>query len=141
MLNNIKICGWCGELETHGNNKRHKDGLANGCKKCRSAAQTKYWNEGAGKKLSKQRRDNAKLDAFKAYGGCQCSGCGENEMVVLSIDHINGGGGKHREEIKNRYMNIYFWLRANKYPEGFRVLCMNCQFRAKVGALLPKDAK
>lgn len=137
MLKNIKICGWCGNLEEHGKNKRHKDGLANGCKKCRSAAQTKYWKEGKGSEIGKKRRDAAKIASFEAYGGCKCIGCGETDLAVLSIDHINGGGGKHRAEMKGKYTNINFWLKANNYPDGFRVLCMNCQFRAKVGAAFP----
>jgi hypothetical protein len=51
---------------------------------------------------------------------------------ALSIDHINGGGGKQREQLfGNKYqggVRFYKWLRRNNYPEGYRVLCMNCQF-------------
>jgi len=58
-----------------------------------------------------------------------CAVCGYNDIRALSIDHVNGGGRQHRESI-NGY-HIYPWLRKNDYPEGFQVLCMNCQFVKK----------
>jgi hypothetical protein len=57
------------------------------------------------------------------YGG-KCACCGETENHFLTIDHINGGGNKHRKEIKGR--SLYVWLANNDYPEGFQVLCYNC---------------
>lgn len=54
------------------------------------------------------------------------------DMRALSIDHINGGGGKQRKELfANRKLagtHFYKWLIRNNYPIGFQVLCMNCQF-------------
>lgn len=56
---------------------------------------------------------------------CEC--CGETNLEFLCIDHINGGGNKQRKQNKNhRGDYIYAWLRHEKYPEGFRVLCHNC---------------
>lgn len=52
---------------------------------------------------------------------CEC--CKEDIIEFLSIDHINGGGTKHRKQISNI---IYWWLIKNNYPEGYRVLCHNC---------------
>ena len=49
-----------------------------------------------------------------------CKNCGENIFELLTIDHINGGGIKHRKSIGNR--NIYVWLRKNNFPEGFEIL-------------------
>lgn len=70
------------------------------------------------------------MDALIAYSGnpprCQCpGGCSETYEEFLTIDHIEGGGNKHRHDIGG---NFYRWLRQNKYPPGFRVLCMNCNF-------------
>lgn len=56
----------------------------------------------------------------------KCQTCGHSDIRALSIDHINGGGTKHRASLGVR--NIYGWLKKNSYPEGFQVLCMNCQF-------------
>ena len=60
------------------------------------------------------------------YGGnppkCDC--CGENYIEFLAIDHINGGGKKHRKIIG--FAHIYEWLIKNNFPKGFRILCHNC---------------
>jgi hypothetical protein len=56
------------------------------------------------------------------YGGrCKC--CGESTYEFLAFDHINGGGVQHRKTIGK---DLYIWLHKNKYPEGFQVLCHNC---------------
>lgn len=62
-----------------------------------------------------------KIKVLTAYGGC-CQCCGETQLEFLSIDHINGGGILHRKTISS----LYQWLIKNHFPEGFRVLCINC---------------
>lgn len=56
----------------------------------------------------------------------KCACCGETEIDFLSLDHINGGGNKHRKSLGIR--SIYSWIIKNNFPDGFQVLCMNCQF-------------
>lgn len=56
-------------------------------------------------------------------GKNECACCGEKEPKFLALDHINGGGKKHRKEIK---INLYQWCLMNGYPKGFQVLCHNC---------------
>jgi hypothetical protein len=72
-------------------------------------------------------RLNRKLKVFQAYcgGEIKCKNCGNADLRVLSLDHINGGGGKHAKETKN---NIYGDLIKRNFPEGFQVLCMNCNW-------------
>lgn len=43
--------------------------------------------------------------------------------MFLCIDHIDGGGNKHRAEIKG---DFYRWLIDNNFPPGFQTLCHNC---------------
>jgi len=58
-----------------------------------------------------------------------CVKCGFSDIRALSIDHVNGGGTKHRRELKGGYGRMmYVWLRRNGYPSGYQTLCMNCQF-------------
>lgn len=76
---------------------------------------------------------------FDYYGGYVCACCGETEKVFLTIDHINGGGCKHRRAIGQS--NVYRWLRDNGYPNGYRVLCMNCQWGTKNGKICPHKRK
>ena len=59
------------------------------------------------------------------YGGTppKCSCCNENQKEFLAIDHINGGGFKHRKTISG---NFFVHLVKNNFPPGFQVLCHNC---------------
>jgi hypothetical protein len=65
----------------------------------------------------------AKVIGHYSNGNATCVKCGFSDMRALCIDHINGGGNKHRNIIK---VMIYSWLSLNNYPEGFQVLCFNC---------------
>lgn len=68
-----------------------------------------------------------KKQVFDHYGwSCKC--CGEDTKEFLTIDHINGGGTKHRKEIKGWATHFYRWLVKNNFPKGYQVLCMNCNF-------------
>ena len=80
------------------------------------------------KNLSKGRliqRDatRRRRDKVLSHYGSRCACCGEANYEFLAIDHINGGGLAHLKKI-NR--DICRWLIKNKFPEGFRVLCHNC---------------
>lgn len=67
-----------------------------------------------------------KLEVFTHYGG-KCAICAENDIDVLTIDHINQQGSKHRMENKlTTGTKTWKWLKDNAYPQGFRVLCFNC---------------
>jgi|SRR6266850_4244144 len=48
------------------------------------------------------------------------------EQEFLGIDHINGGGGKHRKEPGICGGGIYRWLIKNNFPPEFQCLCHNC---------------
>lgn len=81
------------------------------------------------KERGKKERQKLKLEVFEHYGGVppKCGCCGEAHIEFLSIDHIAGGGEKHRRSIKKRAgINFYRWLRKNNFPKGYRVLCHNC---------------
>lgn len=60
---------------------------------------------------------------FYSKGKPHCSCCGEDKYQFLAIDHINGGGRIHLKEIGG---DICGWIIKNNFPEGFRVLCHNC---------------
>lgn len=55
--------------------------------------------------------------------GSRCALCSHGRFVSLTIDHIGGGGRKHRSEVGN---SIARWLVSNGFPEGYRTLCWNC---------------
>lgn len=75
-------------------------------------------------------RRRLRMLALQAYSGeiPQCKCCSEKTTEFLCIDHINGGGIKHRKSIRanSKCYDIYSWLKKNKFPPGFQVLCHNC---------------
>jgi len=61
-----------------------------------------------------------------AYGG-KCACCGETEFKFLAVDHINGGGNKHRLLVAgNKKASILRWIVRNRFPKDFQILCHNC---------------
>lgn len=42
----------------------------------------------------------------------------------MALDHVDGGGTQHRLKMGSK--NIFSFLRQQGYPEGFQVLCHNC---------------
>jgi len=56
---------------------------------------------------------------------CEC--CKIRDLEFLTIDHPNGGGQKERRAIKRSPgREFYAWLVKEGLPEGYRVLCFNC---------------
>jgi len=72
----------------------------------------------------KTNRTKLKAEVITHYGG-KCACCGEAELSFLCMDHIEGGGNKHRRE-EGKAKELTNWLKRNNYPEGFQVLCANC---------------
>src|SRR3990167_11182501 len=94
------------------------------CRVCENEAASKYYyshkeqclranKEWAKRNVEKTlefgRRRNRKyrMELLQAYGGKdpKCACCGESELKFLCLDHINGGGGKHRKELRARGNN------------------------------------
>lgn len=90
----------------------------------------KQWtadNRDKNKKYQKEYKQRLKRWACDAYGGPICACCEEDNIVFLSIDHINGNGNDERKKTGNRGGHqFYQWLKINKYPPGYQVLCFNC---------------
>lgn len=64
---------------------------------------------------------------YYSHGTNSCSCCGEFIFEFLQIDHENNDGAKHRKQIGKGY-KLYYWLIENDFPEGFQVLCVNCNW-------------
>jgi len=118
------ICFRCGKEPTNGESVR--------CRAC------------ADKQNIILRRSNAKLrdETLSAYTEtairngikfykCKCKGCNQFKAdPFVQIDHIDGNGAKHLQENGERYVGVtlYRWLRTNKFPPGYQVLCSDCNF-------------
>jgi len=88
----------------------------------------RYYKKGYEERLQKQKQ--LKEECFSHYcnGTIQCKQCGIIDIRVLVLDHVNGNGNKERKQYTNGEGGIpfYFYLRKNKYPSGYQVLCLNC---------------
>jgi len=73
---------------------------------------------------NRQSRAKLKAEVYSHYGSV-CSCCGESNLGFLSIDHINGGGFKHRTEVGGG-LGILYDIRKRGYPPEFQILCFNC---------------
>jgi hypothetical protein len=97
-----------------------------------------------------------KEQTIARYGGkCMCpGGCDVKDMEFLCIDHINGGGNKHRKELGGNRLkatskeyrsrggvNFYKWLERTGFPEGYRVLCYNCNCARGFSGYCPHERR
>ncbi len=65
-------------------------------------------------RISKKKYEvRAKKLVFEHYGK-KCACCEEEEQIFLTIDHINGGGTKHRKKIKEKIYNWYLKITFQK---------------------------
>lgn len=78
---------------------------------------------------TKRNQDRCRDEVYAAYGGYKCNCCGETERMFLSIDHVHNDGAEERRsgKYKGAGSSFYLWLRKNNFPNGYQVLCMNCQ--------------
>jgi len=102
-----------------------------------------------------------RLEALRHYSGLQipeCKCCHESMFEFLTIDHINGDGAAHRREIGMAQGDpaqvqrqgqkvtmggngFVYWLKKNNWPEGFQVLCMNCNMAKRQNSECPHQTR
>jgi hypothetical protein len=128
----VKICGRCTLLKADADfslqRYKGRDNLRSWCRECSS----QYLKDNKHKYLSQKRKQSAearralRLQVLQHYSDFPlpfCACCDETHLEFLSIDHIHGGGNRDK---KIHRSNFYRWLKKLGFPEGFRVLCHNC---------------
>lgn len=81
-----------------------------------------------------------RYEVFSSYGG-MCICCGETNYGFLSIDHINRDGIEDRAKHRNRFGQLYSWLKQQGYPrDRYRLLCMNCNWGSRRTGICPHEA-
>ena len=164
MAESSKLCSKCKKslpVSAFWKDRSQKDGKCRRCKGCASA-QSKEWESTQDRKEYHKIQNNKRKDAghvwyvnnkqkvsttqkaygqrmkketINKYGGC-CTCCGENNLVFLTMDHINNDGAKHRrskEGPRGPGIGTYVWLRDNEYPNTLQVLCFNCNWAKSHG--------
>ena len=75
---------------------------------------------------------------YYSYGTMECTCCGESILEFLTIDHMYGKGRKQKNSLHRWGRAFYLWLIKNNFPEGYQVLCYNCNCgRAKNNGICP----
>ncbi len=142
MMNIKKRCRECRKLLCHAkfySRKKSKDGLRENCISCsRRSAVEYYWKKG--RQVAHRKWLRVKQEFVKAYGGkCYC--CGERELTFLTLDHIRGGGMKHREKIGHG-TSMYLFAKREGYPKDkYRCACMNCNLATMRERICPHRGK
>jgi len=84
-------------------------------------------------------RDKCKRDVLRHYSGgeIRCAKCGIKDIDVLCLDHINNNGAEHRRVagIASRGsagINTYEAIKRDGFPQGFQVLCANCNLKKEI---------
>lgn len=121
-----KVCVDCGEEKSRSEfyklSRRSGTEVTPRCKVCERAR-------------LKRRREETRLAIVTHYssGRMCCADCGEDRYPVLDLDHINGGGRAERTQAGSPEA-FYTNLIKTGFPEGYRVLCRNCNWMAFVDA-------
>ena len=144
-----KRCAGCGEVKPLDDFYRYsksKDQHGAWCKDCHNKASTDWRNRNHERvastmhvrylrlrdKISRYNRDSnqqlkALLVAHYSKDTNRCACCGESEIRFLTIDHINGNGSEHRKSAGCWTGSIFYrWLIKAGMPDGYQVLCYNC---------------
>lgn len=120
------------ELHYESTNKRNRDNhhknMQNPEYKERRRVTSISWRQNHPEQQDRRRMMRTALRRFIiAYytdGKNCCECCGEREYLFLNIDHVNNDGGKHRKILNG--IRLCEWLRTNDFPDGFQILCFNC---------------
>lgn len=143
------MCGNCG--------KRKKDTPLSSCQKCRESS--KKWRDNHKDRLREnnerwiknnrdrysylitQRWKSLKSKVLSAYGE-KCVCCKEKEPSFLAIDHITGATEREISKFGGKAGgSLYGWLVSENYPEGYRILCHNCNAATRRGKVCPHKTK
>jgi hypothetical protein len=131
LAQEIRTCKKCGpQTLDKFYHVKEKKGLRLRCKACNIAQSIRYAKQNRSKCLARYKRirEARRLKVLQYYSGNEkpfCFCCKEDTLQFLVLDHKNGGGNKHRKQLKGG-ADIYSWVEKNNYPPLFRILCHNC---------------
>ena len=156
-----RVCRKCEQTKSISDFYRNAHGVAGFdslCKKCKIKVNTEYRiahpDSHKGAYARAKARDPQKVldrhavlrlrerrTVLEYYGGNppNCACCGERREAFLVIDHTNNDGAEHRRQLGGYRTKIYKWLIKEDFPDGFRVLCANCNTTLGLRGFCPHD--
>ena len=78
-----------------------------------------------------ERLHRLKKEVLTYYSGGipKCKRCGTEDVDVLCLDHIEGGGTKDRIDTGHWGGRLHYYLKKYDFPTGYQVLCANCNLK------------
>ncbi len=74
-----------------------------------------------------------------AYGG-SCACCAEAIPELLTLEHVNADGARHRADVGRNAQAQLVDLKRRGWPtEGYTVLCFNCNIGKGTGPSCPHE--
>lgn len=139
MVENRK-CNKCAQLVDDINPVTKK--IYASCALCRKTAvikRQKYRKENPELIASqrKTKRQELRQKVLDTYGRF-CSHCGETNVKMLTIDHINGGGGEHRKKIGKQTEAMCKDVLKEYKPDIYQILCIACNWHKGMFNKLPE---
>lgn len=135
--NSQKYCPSCRKQRDYKHKRAWWQNISKKARKKHNARSRAFYHALTSKQLAVVRADQCKLrralklEAIAKFGGkCMC--CGEKRYQFLTIDHVDGDGADHREElVGKRGVAPSQWLRKLKKAgwktdRRLQVLCHNC---------------
>ena len=129
-----KICTICGVLKSidgfYNHKRKEKIRRESACIDCMNEAhRKKYANSVAFRERLKsghqKQREKMRSLIIENYGGkCSCPKCPETNPLFLTIEHIDGGGTKHRKT--RGELGVYRDIINQGFPASYTILCYNC---------------
>jgi len=138
QVHSLRVRKWLETEKGIAYKKRHKEYMKEWRKKNRQS------------KLEARKQSNKKirLEVLSHYSDPpRCNCCGETEYLFLHIDHINGDGAKHRKLMSKEFgrkaggNDLVYWLKKHDYPEGFQILCANCNLGKRLSKFCPHQIR
>ena len=83
---------------------------------------------------SRRRKDEVKSLVLTHYGDGRlaCVRCGFDQLVALTIDHVNDDGHVTRDDDARPGCGFYLSLMRDGFPDGFQTLCFCCNMEKEI---------
>jgi hypothetical protein len=141
VFNKTQVCSKCDtrkDRKYFSKNVWRTNRLNGWCKSClrKIAIKCREHRNSQSRKIARALRLEV-LQHYSKKRTPECACCKIQILEFLGIDHVKGGGRKHKETVKH----LYAWLKKNRFPKGFRVLCHNCNQSLGAYGYCPHDSK
>lgn len=129
---NGKECRECKQFKDFSNFSKSKKGLFGYDRLCK-ICNKKLYEKCRINYRQKNYRYKKKFIIIAHYsmGEMCCRNCRFNNIKALQVDHIKGNGAEHRRTFKYS-SQLYEWIVKNDFPDGFQILCANCNTVKKI---------